>query len=67
MYTLIVSNIGTIGKYDTLKVAEYQYQTYVNLSSIGYGRVAGESVTLVDNDGEIIAEYIGNYNEGIQE
>ena len=67
MYTLIVGNIGTIGKYDTLKVAEYQYQTYVNLSSIGYGRAAGESVTLVDDDGEIIAEHTGNDNEGIQE
>jgi hypothetical protein len=67
MYTLIVGNIGTIGTYDTIKVAKHQYFTYRTLSVIGYGRAAGESVTLVDDDGEIIAEYIGNDNEGIQE
>ncbi len=67
MYTLIVGNVGTIGTYDTLKVAKHQYFTYRTLSVIGYGRVSGESVTLVDDDGEIIEEHIGNDNEGNEE
>lgn len=66
MYTLIVGNVGTIGTYDTLKAAKRQYFTYRTLSIIGNGRVSGESVTLVDDDGEIIEEHIGNDNEGIK-
>jgi hypothetical protein len=66
MYTLIVGNIGTIGKYDTLKVAKYQYVTYVNLSAIGYGKVAGESVYLFEND-EIIEEHMGTNDDRDEE
>ena len=66
MYTLIVGNVGTIGKYDTLKVAKHQYVTYVNLSAIGYGKVAGECVYLFDGD-EIIEEYTGTNDDRDEE
>ncbi len=56
MYKVIVSNIGTIGDYDTLEVAEYKFDVYVTLSKIGSGRKAGQSVYLFDGD-KIIEEY----------
>lgn len=56
MYKVIVSNVGTIGNYTTLKAAKSQYYAYVTLSKVGYGRNAGESVYLFNGD-EIIEEY----------
>lgn len=56
MYKVIVSNIGTIGNYDTLEAAESKFDLYVMLSRIGSGRKAGQSVYLFDGD-QLIEEY----------
>jgi hypothetical protein len=64
MYTLIVANVGKIGEYASRKLAKDAYKSYVELSTSGYGRVAGESVYLFEND-EIIEEHMGTrYQEG---
>ena len=56
MYKVIVSNIGTIGYYDTLDVAESRFWFYVTLSKVGSERKAGQSVYLFDGD-NLIDEY----------
>ena len=58
MYTVIVANVGKIGEYASRKLAKDAYKSYVELSTSGYGRVAGESVYLFEND-EIIEEHMG--------
>jgi hypothetical protein len=64
MYTVIVANVGKIGEYASRKLAKDAYKSYVELSTSGYGRVAGESVYLFEND-EIIEEHMGTrYQEG---
>ena len=56
-YELIVGNIGSVRKYDAMKLqALKDYHEYVVLSKSGSGRVAGEQVVLFRND-EIIREY----------
>lgn len=55
-YNVVVSNIGMVGDYDTLQVAESKFYAYVTLSKIGSGRKAGQSVYLFDGD-KIIEEY----------
>jgi hypothetical protein len=62
MYTLIVANVGKIGEYASRKLAKDAYKSYVDLSTSGYGRVAGESVYLFEND-EIIEEHMGTRYE----
>ena len=54
----IVGNIGTV--YDGTSEAEARdmFATYVTQSSTGYGRAAGEPVTLMRDD-EIVAEHCG--------
>jgi hypothetical protein len=64
MYTVIVANVGKIGEYASRHLAQDAYKSYVELSTSGYGRVAGESVYLFEND-EIIEEHMGTrYQEG---
>ncbi len=58
MYTVIVGNVGKIGEYASRQLAQESYKSYVELSTSGYGRVAGESVYLFEND-EIIEEHMG--------
>ena len=60
-YSVIVGNIGTIDHYPTKKAGLKDFAEYVRQSKTGYGRAAGESVALFDNDnGEVVKEY----NEG---
>ena len=57
-YTVIVGNVGTIYDGTNRTIAHERYRTYVKLSREGYGRVAGEPVTLMHGD-EIVKEYNG--------
>lgn len=59
-YSIIIGNIGTIDC-QTKNAGMKDFADYVRQSKAGYGRAAGEPVTLFDNDnGEIVREY----NEG---
>jgi hypothetical protein len=62
MYVVIVGNVGKVSENASRHLAQQQYDAYVSLSKIGYGRVAGESVFLMEND-EIISEHIGVNDE----
>lgn len=64
-YSVIVSNIGTVERDVSYSVALYAYMQYVNLSQSGYGRAAGESVTMVDDRGEIVKEHIGEMDNAL--
>lgn len=58
-YSVLVSNIGTVGTYKTKDEALEKFNSYVELSRQPYGRASNESVTLfnvVHQDIEI--EYI---------
>lgn len=55
-YELIVGNIGTVYRGSLETTARKEFNEYVRLSKAGYGRVAGEPVTLF-KDGEIIKEH----------
>jgi len=55
-YVLYVGNIGRIGGFTNKKIAESRYREYALYSKKGYGRAAGETVTLYDN-GHIIKEH----------
>lgn len=57
-YTVVVGNIGQV-HYGTLKRARAVFAEYLSLSKANYGRCAGEPVTLIDGDGEIVSEYPG--------
>jgi hypothetical protein len=57
-YTVVVSNIGNVYKGPWAFRALAMYQDYVELSRVGYGRCAGEDVTLWF-DGEPTQEFIG--------
>jgi hypothetical protein len=49
MYTVIVGNIGLVYTGKSWEVASETYRDYVGLSKRGYGRVAGEPVTILRN------------------
>ena len=66
MYTVIVANVGKIGEYASRQLAQESYKSYVELSTSGYGRVAGESVYLFEND-EIIEEHMGTNDDRDEE
>lgn len=56
-YSVLVSNVGTVfDRACYLSEARAEYAQCVELSKGAYGRMAGESVTLLC-DGEPIAEY----------
>jgi len=55
-YTVNVGNIGNIEE-STRKAAEATFREYCQQSKDGYGRAAGESVTLLVN-GEPVKEYV---------
>ncbi len=61
-YQVVVGNIGTV--YDGLsrEMAENSFKDYRELSRSGYGRAAGEMVTLFE-DGDAIRIYDGNGSE----
>ncbi|MBU0564886.1 MAG: hypothetical protein KJ945_02220 [Gammaproteobacteria bacterium] len=55
-YELTAGNIGTVYRGPCQAIAEAEFDEYVQLSKVGYGRVSGESITLF-KDGEIIKEH----------
>lgn len=55
-YELIVGNIGTVYRGPSEAIAVAEYDDYVEISKSGYGRAAGEEITLF-KDGEIIKEH----------
>lgn len=57
-YQVIVSNVGTVYTGTSRAMAYHEWDTYRKASQAQYGRIAGESVTLM-SDGEIIEEYQG--------
>lgn len=61
-YTVVVGNVGTMD-YTSRKLAIECYNTYVTLSTNNEGRAAGESVTLFDDNDNIIMDYIGTLQE----
>ena len=56
LYEIIVGNVGNVYQSRNADLARIQYNECVALSRIGYGRYAGEPVTLMCND-EPSAEY----------
>lgn len=62
IYSVIVGNIGTVHSGKNLREAERYYRDYVKQSQANEGRAAGESVCLMQDDGEfqdIIREHTG--------
>ena len=55
-YEVIVGNIGTVYRGTSFAAAQKNFATYREQSQSGYGRAAGESVTLM-RDGEVIREF----------
>ena len=58
-WSVVVGNIGTVYTGSSELQARDDFASYVHHSRDGYGRVAGEPVTLL-HGGEIIAEHIGD-------
>ena len=57
-FTVVVGNVGTVHETTKESDALFSARCYVDRSKSGRGRCAGEPVTVLDPDGEIIAEYI---------
>ena len=57
-YEVIAGNIGMVYSGTSRTAALQAFKAYANDSANDYGRVAGESVTLLAND-DILREYIG--------
>lgn len=57
-YQVIVGNIGTVYDGDDYNAAKMEYNDYRSASLQGYGRAAGEEVTMFD-DGEIASIFPG--------
>jgi len=61
-YEVIVGNIGTVYRGNNHKKAVAIYREYAEQSRIGYGRAAGETVTLFSG-GEPLLEHEGEYRD----
>lgn len=61
-YSVVVGNIGTAYTGTHENNARKEFNSYVVDSKTGYGRAAGEPVTLFC-DGEIIKEYAGTLEQ----
>lgn len=59
MIEVVVGNIGTVYEGQDRAEADKVYAEYVRQSEGGYGRAAGEGVTLFV-DGEIVQEHFGD-------
>ena len=57
-YQVIVGNIGTVYQGNNHEVARLVYLDYCELADKGYGRAAGECVTLMRGD-EIVTQHLG--------
>lgn len=55
-YQVVVGNVGTVTDTDDEAVARKDYDSYRELSILGYGRAGDESVSLFE-DGELVIEY----------
>ena len=62
-YEVVVGNIGTVYRGTDQDEAGRRFRSYVQDSRNGYGRVAGEPVTLF-KDGEIVEEIEGTVDRG---
>ena len=62
-YTVVVGNIGTVCDNVDYADANHDYIEYVNQSADGYGRAAGEDVTMM-HDGDVYKEYVGTVHDG---
>ena len=58
MYEVIVSNLGAVVKTHDLNHAQETYEAYCSLSSLGWGKVGGENVTLLGD--RVLREYDGH-------
>tara|TARA_Y100000034_G_C6824281_1_gene371528 strand:- start:54 stop:284 length:231 start_codon:yes stop_codon:yes gene_type:complete len=58
-YEVHAENIGTVYTGIDIDEATSTYQTYVQMSEDGYGRVAGETVTLMADD-DIVTQHVGS-------
>ena len=56
-YSVIVGNVGTVYAGRLLFEARATFAAYVKQSAGGYGRAAGEPVTLTRGDGSTVKEY----------
>jgi len=61
-YEVVVGNIGTVYDGNNPVEARKDYGEYVKQSKNGYGRAAGESVTIF-KDGDVHLEHIGDCDE----
>lgn len=59
---VVVGNLGTTYLGSSMKTALEHYREYRQQSKTGYGRVAGENVTLLLNN-EILKEYVGTLSK----
>ena len=57
-YELIITSLGIL-PYTNKKEAIQHFNYYSRLSKEMKGRIAGESVTLIDKQGHILKEHIG--------
>ena len=57
-YDVCVGNIGNVYTGHNAREARRTFTEYVDMSMAGYGRAAGESVSLLKND-EIVSDYMG--------
>jgi len=55
-YELVVGNIGVVYRGPHAAIAVAEFDEYVDISKSGYGRAAGEEITLF-KDGEVIKEH----------
>lgn len=58
LYEVYVGNIGLVHKCYNLDEAMKVYHEYVEMSKSGYGRAANEMVSLSDNHGDLLEEYL---------
>ena len=58
-YIVMVENIGKVFDEPNLEDAQDAYYAWVQISKSGRGRAAGESVTLMRQDGSIMREHTG--------
>ena len=65
-YSVIAGNIGTVIETDDIEQAMEEFSFYANNSEENIGRVAGETVTLIEetkNGLDIVKEYMGTLDK----
>lgn len=59
-YDVIVGNVGTVYHGSSLTAAKKAYLDYVKISVAGTGRAGGESVNLLDENGNMLMQHYGD-------